>query len=114
MTRFVYGKSFFSWDQMGQYDIPAMMTKVLEVTGQEKIFYIGHSMGTTGYLFTIFIVSAKDLKCLDTRGQFRDHFMNSFFTSIILLALLAQGSDCKAKKLGVTSRVKLVQLGAAL
>ena len=40
----------FSWDEMGTFDLPAMIGKVLEVTGQEKIFYIGHSMGTTGYL----------------------------------------------------------------
>ena len=26
---------------MGEYDIPAMIKKVLEVTGQEKLFYIG-------------------------------------------------------------------------
>jgi len=45
---------------MGQYDIPAMMTKVLEVTGQEKIFYIGHSMGTTGYVFTISTMAVED------------------------------------------------------
>jgi lysosomal acid lipase/cholesteryl ester hydrolase len=44
-----YQIDFLSWDQMGQYDIPAMMNKVLEVSGQEKIYYIGHSMGTTGY-----------------------------------------------------------------
>lgn len=33
---------------MGEFDIPAMIDKVLEVSGEEKIFYIGHSMGTTG------------------------------------------------------------------
>ena len=33
---------------MGKFDIPAMIDKVLEVSGEEKIFYIGHSMGTTG------------------------------------------------------------------
>jgi hypothetical protein len=26
---------------MGNYDIPAMINKVLEVTGHEKLFYIG-------------------------------------------------------------------------
>ena len=33
---------------MGKFDITAMIDKVLEVSGEEKIFYIGHSMGTTG------------------------------------------------------------------
>ena len=41
---------FFSWDEMGKYDIPAMIDKIMENTSQEKIFYIGHSMGTTGFM----------------------------------------------------------------
>eukprot|EP00092_Neocalanus_flemingeri_P032434 GFUD01035275.1.p1 GENE.GFUD01035275.1~~GFUD01035275.1.p1 ORF type:complete len:340 (-),score=70.02 GFUD01035275.1:2-1021(-) len=40
----------FSWDEMAQYDIPAQIEKILEVTGREKLFYIGHSMGTTTFL----------------------------------------------------------------
>ena len=32
------------------YDIPAMINKTLETTGQEKLFYIGHSQGTTGFM----------------------------------------------------------------
>jgi len=40
----------FSWDEMGRYDIPAMIDKIIEKTGEEKIFYIGHSMGTTGFM----------------------------------------------------------------
>ena len=35
---------------MGKYDLPAMIGKVLEVSGQERIFYLGHSMGTTGFM----------------------------------------------------------------
>ena len=35
---------------MGAYDLPAMINKTLETTGQEKLFYIGHSMGTTGFM----------------------------------------------------------------
>ena len=38
----------FSWDQMGQYDLPSMLQYVHEVTGQQ-IIYIGHSMGTTAF-----------------------------------------------------------------
>ena len=36
----------FSFDQMGQQDLPAMINYVLHVTRQEKLTYIGHSMGT--------------------------------------------------------------------
>ena len=35
---------------MGAYDLPAMLNKTLETTGQEKLFYIGHSMGNTGFM----------------------------------------------------------------
>ena len=40
----------FSWDEMGKYDIPAMIEKVRQVSGEDKIYYIGHSMGTTGLM----------------------------------------------------------------
>lgn len=32
---------------MGYYDIPAMIDLILNVTGHQKLYYIGHSMGTT-------------------------------------------------------------------
>ena len=35
---------------MGAYDLPSMLNKVLETTGQEKLFYVGHSMGTTAFM----------------------------------------------------------------
>ena len=37
----------FGWFEMGQYDLPAVITKVLLETGASKISYIGHSQGTT-------------------------------------------------------------------
>uniref|UniRef100_A0A3Q2GB36 Lipase n=1 Tax=Cyprinodon variegatus TaxID=28743 RepID=A0A3Q2GB36_CYPVA len=36
-----------SYDEMALKDLPAVINHVLKVTGQEKIFYIGHSQGTT-------------------------------------------------------------------
>ena len=39
----------FSWDEMGQYDLPAMITYVVQATGRRKVVYIGHSMGTTAF-----------------------------------------------------------------
>lgn len=32
---------------MGIYDLPAMIDRALKESQQEKIFYIGHSMGST-------------------------------------------------------------------
>jgi predicted alpha/beta hydrolase len=40
----------FTWDEMAKYDIPAQITKVLEVTGQADLQYVGHSMGTTAFM----------------------------------------------------------------
>ncbi|XP_058527308.1 lipase member J isoform X2 [Ochotona princeps] len=36
-----------SFDEMAKYDIPASIDFVVKQTGQEEIFYIGHSQGTT-------------------------------------------------------------------
>uniref|UniRef100_H2XR44 Lipase n=1 Tax=Ciona intestinalis TaxID=7719 RepID=H2XR44_CIOIN len=41
----------WSFDQMGQYDVPAMINHILNVTGHPRVHYIGHSQGTTS-LFT--------------------------------------------------------------
>ena len=37
----------FDFEEMGLYDIPAFTDFILEKTGQKKIAYVGHSMGTT-------------------------------------------------------------------
>ncbi|CAG0904429.1 unnamed protein product, partial [Cyprideis torosa] len=36
----------FTYDEHGKYDLPAMINHVKKSTGQEKMFYVGHSMGT--------------------------------------------------------------------
>lgn len=37
----------FSFHELGAFDLPASLDYVLAVTGQEKLFFIGHSQGTT-------------------------------------------------------------------
>ena len=37
----------YSFQQMGEFDDPAICQKILSETGHEKISYIGHSQGTS-------------------------------------------------------------------
>ncbi|ELK00940.1 Lipase member K [Pteropus alecto] len=37
----------FSLDEMAKYDLPATINLIVEKTGQERLFYVGHSQGTT-------------------------------------------------------------------
>ncbi|KAJ8728507.1 hypothetical protein PYW07_006203 [Mythimna separata] len=39
----------YSFHEHGKYDLPEMIDKVLNVTGLEKIMYLGYSMGTTSF-----------------------------------------------------------------
>ena len=39
----------FTWDEHAEYDLPAMLGLMMEVTGQKEYFYLGHSMGTLTY-----------------------------------------------------------------
>ena len=64
---------------MGKYDIPAMIDKILQKTGQDKIFYIGHSMGTTG-----FMAMAND------RPQYQEHIhMATFLAPVAFVEHMA-------------------------
>ncbi|GJQ87640.1 hypothetical protein Trydic_g17465 [Trypoxylus dichotomus] len=39
----------FSWHEIGSIDLPTMIDYVVGVTGQQQVFYIGHSQGTTSF-----------------------------------------------------------------
>lgn len=38
---------FGSLDEMAKYDLPATINFIVEKTGQERLYYVGHSQGTT-------------------------------------------------------------------
>ena len=43
----------FSPAEMGRYDQPAFIEKILEVTGQPKLTYVGYSQGTTQMIYAL-------------------------------------------------------------
>lgn len=43
----------YTIDDLVHYDQPAIIKGVLEVTGKEKIIYMGHSQGSTQFLLAI-------------------------------------------------------------
>lgn len=40
----------FTWHEMGVIDLAEMIEHVLEHTGQDKLHFVGHSLGTTAFL----------------------------------------------------------------
>jgi len=36
----------FTFEEMGKYDVPANLDYILDFTGVDKVFYVGHSQGT--------------------------------------------------------------------
>lgn len=39
----------YSWDQIGEIDLPTMIDYALANTGKSRLHYIGHSQGTTSF-----------------------------------------------------------------
>ncbi|XP_068957871.1 lipase member N-like isoform X2 [Petaurus breviceps papuanus] len=37
----------FSFDEMGKYDLPSVINFIVQKTGQKKLYFVGHSLGTT-------------------------------------------------------------------
>lgn len=37
----------FSVHEMGSYDLPAVIDRILQITGYDNVLYVGHSLGTT-------------------------------------------------------------------
>ncbi|XP_015602093.1 gastric triacylglycerol lipase [Cephus cinctus] len=43
----------FSFHELGLYDLPAIIDYVIEITGSSRIFYVGHSQGSTQFFVMI-------------------------------------------------------------
>ena len=42
----------FTFDEHGNFDVPAIIDYILRTTGHSKLFYMGHSQGSTDYFVT--------------------------------------------------------------
>jgi lysosomal acid lipase/cholesteryl ester hydrolase len=58
---------YFSYHEMGLFDLPAIIDFILETTGREKISYIGHSQGT-----------AQLFSALTLKGDYFNKRLNAF------------------------------------
>ena len=62
----------FCWADMGRYDQPANINKILSVTGKPKVTYIGYSQGTSQMIYGL--------------GKFHDIYFADRLERVILLA----------------------------
>ncbi|XP_025995191.1 lipase 3 [Solenopsis invicta] len=81
----------FSWHEIGTLDLPANIDYIVKTTGRKKMFYIGHSQGTT----TFFVMSTQ-------RPEYQKYILEMYAMAPIaycgrmkspLLQLLAQITD---------------------
>ncbi|XP_039305111.1 lipase 3 [Solenopsis invicta] len=107
----------FSWHEIGTIDLPANIDYIVKNTGREKMFYIGHSQGTTS-----FFVMATD------RPEYQEHILEMYAMAPIaycgrmkspLLQLLSQITELGeiAQFIGVNEfnlNNKLTNIGAQL
>lgn len=82
----------FSWHEIGIYDLPAIIDYALKTTKQEKLFYVGHSQGTTAYYVL-----------MSTRPEYNDKVR-----LMVSLAPVAFMSNLKSP--GLRSNVPLIKL----
>nr|XP_021513652.1 lipase member N isoform X2 [Meriones unguiculatus] len=78
----------FSFDEMARYDLPGIIDFIVNKTGQEKLFFIGHSLGTTiGFIaFSTMPELAQRIKMNFALGPVISFkYPTSIFTSFFLL-----------------------------
>nr|XP_048294815.1 lipase member N [Myodes glareolus]XP_048294816.1 lipase member N [Myodes glareolus] len=78
----------FSFDEMAKYDLPGIIDFIVKKTGQEKLYFIGHSLGTTiGFIaFSTMPEVAQRIKMNFALGPVISFkYPTSIFTSFFLL-----------------------------
>jgi len=91
----------FGWHEGGLYDVSAGIDYALNVSQQEKVYYVGHSMGTTQYLVLLASMPEYNQKikvgALMAPPAFMSHSTNVMFD----IASLADGVELLYHLLGL-------------
>lgn len=79
----------FSWHEIGTKDLPATVDKILSITGEDQLIYIGHSQGTTSAFVWLsenpeYNRVVKLLICLSPVGYF-NHVKSPVFRAVVPL-----------------------------
>lgn len=86
----------FSFHESGYYDLPALIDYILKVTNQDRLYYIGHSMGTTSF----FVMAS-------TRPEYNDKVR--LFAAMAPAVSLDQAFFNREKKILLNSGIKLAK-----
>ncbi|KAL7041844.1 hypothetical protein ACKWTF_000924 [Chironomus riparius] len=77
----------FSFNEIGTYDVAAMIDYVLRLTGKSKLFYVGHSQGTTSLMTLLSTRPEYNSKIIQAHlfapTAFMKYFPNQIVKSII-------------------------------
>lgn len=83
----------FTWHEMGLIDLPAIIDYITEITGQNRMHYIGHSQGSTSFFvlmserqeYNARIISMNALAPIAYLGNLRSPFVRSaaFFLNTV-------------------------------
>lgn len=66
-----------SWDETGNYDIPAVINYILDRTGQSKLSYVGYSLGSA--LFFIAMSTHPELNSKIETMVFKIYVSNVYY-----------------------------------
>ena len=83
----------FSWDEMGQFDLPTMLFHVTRYTGHNKLVYVGHSMGDTAFwvMMNRYSWLRRRIKIMITICRFPE--MNSMIQLMVGMAPVAAAAN---------------------
>ncbi|XP_059059192.1 lipase 3-like [Achroia grisella] len=76
----------FSWDEIGNIDLPVTIDHILEVTGHSKLHYIGHSQGCTIFFVLNSLRPEYNEKFISVHAMAPAAFFlysNDFFTRLV-------------------------------